>query len=86
MPIATLSDSTSSSQQQAEHELENRRPSEGTDGNNKNNESEFVEPAAQNADEYPSGTTLIFIVVALVLSVFLSSLDIVGEPHPRLQV
>ena len=53
-----------------------------SNGEGKNDESEHVDLAAPKTDEYPSGTTLAFIVIALVLSVFLSSLDIVGEADP----
>lgn len=33
----------------------------------------------KDANDYPKGATLIFIVLALVLSVFLSALDIVSD-------
>ena len=45
-------------------------------------DDEAVEPPAQDASEYPQGTSLAFIVVALVLSIFLASLDMVGDPCP----
>jgi len=48
----------------------------------KENKAEAVEPPAQDASKYPQGTSLAFIVVALVLSIFLASLDMVGDPYP----
>lgn len=44
--------------------------------------AEAVEPPVQDASEYPQGTSLAFIVVALVLSIFLASLDMVADPCP----
>ena len=81
-----LSDSTSSTQLRAAYEMGDRLPSSRGDGDSKGNESAPVEAAAQGVDEYPKGATLVFVVLALVLSVFLSSLDIVCEPRPPLQV
>lgn len=47
-------------------------------------ETEAVE--AQDASEYPKGTSLAFIVIALILSIFLCSLDTVGGPCPSYTV
>lgn len=47
---------------------------------NKDGEAEAVEPPAQDAGEYPLGISLALIIVALVLSIFLASLDMVGDP------
>lgn len=46
--------------------------------NGRKDTGEVVEAAAPDVDKYPKGAVLAFIVVALVLSVFLSSLDFVG--------
>ena len=81
MRNATLSDSTSSSQLRAAYEMGDRPLSSRGDDNNKSNERAPVETAVQGVDEYPRGATLVFVILALVLSVFLSSLDIVCEPH-----
>ena len=61
---------------------ERRNPMLGDDSTStpvpsKNDKTKDVEPLAQDASEY-QGTSLAFIVVALALSIFLASLDIVG--------
>lgn len=38
------------------------------------------EPSSQNDDEYPSGMKLACIVLAIILSIFLASLDMVQSP------
>lgn len=43
-----------------------------------------VEPPEQHVSEYPKGTSLAFVVVALALSIFLASLDMVGLVYPLL--
>ena len=43
--------------------------------------SHNVEPSpVTDADDYPAGATLAFIVVALAMSMFLVALDMVGKP------
>ena len=64
-------------------EKERRNPMLGDDSTStpvpsKNDKTKDVEPLAQDASEYPQGTSLVFIVVALALSIFLASLDMVG--------
>lgn len=51
----------------------------------KDNEAkaETVHPPTQDASEYPKGTSLTFIVLALALSIFLASLDMVGDLSGR---
>jgi hypothetical protein len=41
---------------------------------------EGIESLTQDASKYPHGTTLFFIIVALILSIFLASLDMVRRP------
>lgn len=56
--------------------LEEEREKTGKAGISENDED--IEPPAHDASEYPRGTSLAFIVVALALSIFLASLDMVG--------
>ena len=46
---------------------------------NQADEAKAVKLSAQDAREYLQGTRLAFIVVALVLGIFLASLDVVGD-------
>lgn len=56
--------------------LEEEREKTGKAGISEKDED--VEPPAHDESEYPQGTSLAFIVVALALSIFLASLDMVG--------
>jgi len=41
---------------------------------------DVIDPPQQGPNEYPKGVTLAFIVIALILSIFLASLDMVSRP------
>lgn len=58
--------------------LEEEREKTSDTGISENDEDKDVESPAHDASEYPQGTSLAFIVVALALSIFLASLDMVG--------
>lgn len=69
-------------------EIEKEKAGEQTDSSSTKEESSSPTPQSEDGDavEYPSGTPLAFIVVALVLSVFLVALDmtIVATAIPKI--
>lgn len=76
--------STTSTLAGDDHALEKNIPyasSVGAGGDGKtelDSEKAVAQPGEPSEDEYPSGTKLAFIVVALVLAIFLLALDMVS--------
>lgn len=61
--------------------LDEERGESGNTSIGEEGEAKVVEPPAQDANEYPGGATLALIVVAIILSIFLASLDMVDDPY-----
>lgn len=61
-------------------EGENEKEVVGSENNKPETEidAEDNKPDGQDAEEYPKGASLVFIVIALILSIFLASLDMVS--------
>ena len=58
---------------------EREKNEETETGNTSINKEDEVE-SIKDAIEYPKGASLAFIIIAIILSIFLASLDMVGEP------